>query len=132
ELRVAGSRWVREGTRYRATVRAQHPLTNRAARGVQIEGSIEFDNDTDEATRIKARGLSNSDGFAILDFDLPRKINSAEMELAIKGVRGPLAAEESRSIDLPQKPFIFVSSDKPIYQPGQVLHARVLMFGPAK
>ena len=132
ELRVASSRLVREGMRYRATVRSQHPLTSRPARGVQIEGSIEFDDDHDETTTIKARGVSNSDGVAILDFDLPGKIKSDDIKLTIKGVRGFVSDEEDRSIDLSQERFIFVSSDKPIYQPGQVLHARVLMFGPAK
>jgi len=37
EIRVASSHNVREGMRYRATVRAQHPLTRRPARGVRSQ-----------------------------------------------------------------------------------------------
>lgn len=133
EIRVASSTIVREGMRYRVTVQAQHPLTNGAARGVEIYGTVEFDDDdTDEKTVLKARGVTDKEGFAVLDFELPRKINDDDIDLTVTGHRDSLSVEENRNIDLSRKPYIIVSSDKPIYQPGQVLHARVLMFGPSK
>lgn len=133
ELRISGSQYARPGMRYRATVRAQHPLTNRPAPGVRLNGTIEIEDDqTDAKTTVKAKGISNNEGFAYLDFDLPEKIDTDEVDLAIKGVRGSIVADAERSIDLPERPYIFVSSDKALYQPGQVLHARVLMFGPGK
>jgi hypothetical protein len=133
EIHVASSNLVREGMRYRVTARAQHPLTNRPARGVRLEGTVEFqDDDTSEKTSLKAAAVSDSEGFAVLDFDLPRTINSDDIDLTIKATRGLLTMEERQDVNLWQKPYILVSSDKPIYQPGQTMHARVLIFGPAK
>jgi len=133
EIRIASSTLVREAMRYRVIARAQHPLTNRPAKGVHIEGTVEFeDDDTDLKTTLRASRVTDGEGFAILDFDLPRQIKSDDIDLAIRGSRGQLSVEEHHEIDLLRKPYIFATSDKPLYQPGQVLHARVLIFGPAK
>src|SRR5882762_2588908 len=119
--------------RYRATVRAQHPLTRRPARGVRLEGKIEFDNDnSNNKTTLKAFATTDGDGFAVLDFDLPRKLKTEDIKLTINAHHGSLAIDESKSIDIEERPYIFVTTDKPMYQPGQVLHGRVLIFGPSK
>ena len=133
QIRVASSRTVRAGMRYRATVRAQHPLSNRPARAVRLEGTVEFEpDDSDKKTTLKAYATTDHDGFAVLDFELPRQIKTDSIDLAITARRGSLVVREDRRIDLDQQPYIFVTTDKPMYQPGQMLHARVLIFGPSK
>ena len=133
QIRVAGAKQLRAGMRYRATVQARHPLTLRPARGVRLAGTIEIDDDnSDKTSQLKAFASTDNEGFAVLDFDLPRLISSESLDLKIVAERGSLKVEEQSEIDLDATPFFFVTTDKPMYQPGQVLHARVLLFGPAK
>ena len=133
QLRVFGSRMVHEGSRFYATVRAQHPVTNRPARGVQITGTLKIDDgDTDETITFSSEAVSNDDGYAMLSFKLPARINSDDVDLTVKGKRGSVEAKAVTSLELPETRYAFISTDKALYQPGQTLHARVLMFSPSK
>ena len=133
QLRVFGSGVVHEGGRFYATVRAEHPVTNRGASGVHITGTLEIeDNDTDETITLSSEAVSNNDGYAMLSFKLPATINSDDLDLTITGKRGSVEAEATTSLNLPETRYVFISTDKSLYQPGQTLHARVLMFSPTK
>lgn len=133
ELRVFGSGVVHEGGRFYATVRAAHPVTNRPAGGVHVSGSMEIeDNETDETITLSSEAVSNDDGYAKLSFKLPATINDDEVNLSVKGERGSIEAKATTSLRLPGTRYIFVSTDKSLYQPGQTLHARVLMFSRTK
>ncbi len=131
QLNVTAPEKVREGTRYRAQIRTIHPVTSRPVKGVQVEAKIDFDGDTLED--IKASGITDSNGSAGLDFDLPRKIDSEEhIELEVVARRGILVEEADTEIEVERGTQILISTDKPLYQPGQVLHARALVFDSSK
>ncbi|MFL6230517.1 MAG: MG2 domain-containing protein [Pyrinomonadaceae bacterium] len=128
ELRVAASKRVREGQLLRVRVRATHPLTERAVRGVKLEGEVEFDDDEKGDTqKINARGETDADGYASLDFQLPRAIPDDDVELSVTGKLGSVEQEESDSLDLDRRIRVLVSTDKPLYQPGQTMHLRALV-----
>ncbi|MCA1815698.1 MAG: carboxypeptidase regulatory-like domain-containing protein, partial [Acidobacteria bacterium] len=127
ELRVATSGRVREGQLLHAQVQATHPLTGRPVRGVRLEGEASFDDEHDETQRIKARGETGADGTAALDFQLPRAIPDDDVDLDVTGRLGEVVREESSSLDLDRRVRVLLSTDKPLYQPGQTVHLRALV-----
>lgn len=128
QLSVTAPEKVREGTRYRAQIRTIHPVTSRPVKGVQVEAKIDFDDDN-ELEDMKVSGVTDANGYAGLDFDLPRKIeNGDDLDLEVVARRGILVEEADAEIDIDRDVQILISTDKPLYQPGQVLHVRALMF----
>jgi hypothetical protein len=133
-LRVTDYQYARQGLRYHARVRAYHPLKLHPVAGVHVEGEFHLgddddDDETDKAGRvIRAMGITDEMGYASLDFDLPRVIASAEGELKVRGRRGDYVQEVEGDIMIDTMPRSLITTDKPLYQPGQLLHARVLIF----
>jgi hypothetical protein len=132
ELRVSTPGHAREGTRYHVQVRAQHPISARAVAGVQVEGEMTFEVKAISRT-LKAGGVTDAEGYAVLDFEVPPQASDdGEMELKIKGTRGSLTQEAESEISLEQQALVMMSTDKPLYQPGQMLHLRALCFDASK
>jgi hypothetical protein len=126
ELHVATSRQVREGTRYRAVVRTTHPVLSRPVSGVAIEGEIKFD--VPRAPLLKSSGVTDSDGYVSLDFDLPENVETTDAKLKVTGRLGGLVSQADDDIRFDRFAQILTSTDKPLYQPGQTLHVRALAF----
>jgi hypothetical protein len=132
QLNIGAPAHAREGTRYRAQVRAVHPVTSRPVKGVQVEAKVEFDSD-DNLADLKVSGITDANGYAALDFDLPKKIEGdSDLDLEVVARRGVLIQKADTEIEVDRKTQIFISTDKPLYQPGQVLHARALLFDSQK
>src|SRR4030095_10611959 len=55
-----------------------------------------------------------------------------DFELRIEGTRGFVTTLVEKEIDINLHGEMAVSTDKPIYQPGQTLHARALLLGASK
>jgi hypothetical protein len=132
EVHVASSAYAREGARYRARVRAVHPISNQAVEGVRVEAQVKIEDDDDKQTTIlKASGLTDAEGYATLDFNLPRGIKTDGGEIKVTARRGIFVQEAEDNIQFDQLSRIFISTDKPLYQPGQTIHARALQFSPS-
>jgi A-macroglobulin TED domain/Alpha-2-macroglobulin family/MG2 domain/Carboxypeptidase regulatory-like domain/A-macroglobulin receptor binding domain/Alpha-2-macroglobulin bait region domain/Macroglobulin domain MG3 len=133
ELSLASVGIARGGMRYQARARAVHPITLKPAAGVEINGLVTLTTgDSDEETKLSCVAVTDNQGYADLSFKLPLNLLADEMELTIVGKRGALTVSAEKEILLDNKPRSLVSTDKPLYQPGQTLHARVLVFGPNK
>jgi hypothetical protein len=131
-LTVTAPEKAREGTRYRAQVRTVHPITLRAVKGVQLEAVLDFDG-ADDLADMKVTGATDANGYAALDFDLPRRIPEDDnLELKVVARRGVLTEEAETEIEVDHGALIFITTDKPLYQPGQVLHTRALVFDSQK
>ncbi|MDT4952673.1 MAG: hypothetical protein QOJ02_811 [Acidobacteriota bacterium] len=132
QLNVVAPEHAREGTRYRAQVRTLHPVTSRPVKGVQVEAALKFDSGEKEV-ELKASGATDAEGYAALDFELPPKIDDdGDIELKVVARRGILVEEAEDEIKLDRATQILISTDKPLYQPGQALHVRALMFDLSK
>lgn len=132
QLSVTAPEKAREGTRYRAQIRTIHPVTSRPIKGVQVQAKIDFDGDN-RLEDMTVSGVTDSNGYTSLDFDLPRKIDDEEhVELDVVARRGILVEEADTEIEIDRAAQILISTDKPLYQPGQVLHVRALMFDSSK
>ncbi|HVF57389.1 MAG TPA: MG2 domain-containing protein [Pyrinomonadaceae bacterium] len=131
ELQVTGPAYSYEGMRYRARVRAAHPLSARAARGVRVEGEMKFDEDgEDKAKTIRASATTDADGYAALDFELPRNVSGDEAQIKVTGRLNDFVQVAEDNVDFPHLAEILMSTDKSIYQPGQTLHVRALFRDP--
>ena len=108
EIHVATAGVAREGNRYRSRVLAKHPITNKPAANVLIEGELTLDADDDKSVKIQNSKTTDSDGNAVLEFvvpnrfpEFPQTIRSAGGELHVVGRRGAFVVElrkRSRSI----------------------------------
>ncbi|HEX8495225.1 MAG TPA: MG2 domain-containing protein [Pyrinomonadaceae bacterium] len=131
ELRVTAPSYAREGVRYHAFARAVHPISGRPVPGVKVEARIALQSAAKDKT-LKAFGLTNAEGNASLDFDLPQHVADNALELTITGSRGALVEEVESEVQLDRETLILISTDKPLYQPGQMLHLRALIFDATK
>ncbi|HKQ99394.1 MAG TPA: MG2 domain-containing protein [Pyrinomonadaceae bacterium] len=129
---MASPERARAGTRYRAQVRTVHPVTSRPVKGVSVEAKFEFDSD-DNLPDMKVTGVTDENGYAALDFDLPLKIEGdSDLDLEVVARRGGFTQEADDEIEIDRLAQMYITTDKPIYQPGQVLHARALVFDSQK
>jgi uncharacterized protein YfaS (alpha-2-macroglobulin family) len=140
ELRVSAAGRADEGQLYRVRVRATQPLSSRPVRGVEVTAEIVFeesdegDDDGDEAgetAALKLSGTTGGDGYVTLDFKFPPRLKADEAEITVRGRRGDVVQTASDDIRLDGTTRILLTSDKPLYQPGQTLHLRALILNHA-
>ena len=129
ELQVFAPDEAKAGTRYQARVRTAHPITGRGVSGVAITAQAKIEIDDKEQT-LKASGTTNDDGYAVVNFDLPNDMGEdcTEMDIAFTAKRGSLEQETEAEVTLLQVDHYIVTTDKTLYQPGQTIHTRVLLF----
>lgn len=127
-IHVAAPEKIQEGSAYRLRVRAAHPMTSLPVAGVNLDVEIKFDGYDRDDIVLKQSARTDRNGFATLDFQIPRAIEDDEGEIKVVARRGILTESAEKDVDLDRDARIMVSADKPLYQPGQSLHTRVLMF----
>ena len=131
KLQVIGPPYMVPGKTYAPRVRATHPLTHAPFKNVSIKGVVSgYDTNRDDIT-LTSSAITNADGFADLKFDLPAS-HDEDFDITIEGTLGLITVKADREVDVYNEPTLIVSTDKPIYQPGQTVHARILLLGPSK
>ena len=131
-IHVAAPEKLQEGSAYRLRVRAAQPTTAQAVAGVSLDIEIKFDGYDQDDIVLKQSARTDANGFATLDFQIPRTVEDDEGEIKVVARRGILTESAETDVDLDRNARIMVSTDKPLYQPGQTLHTRVLMFDSAR
>jgi hypothetical protein len=131
-LHVAAPEKGHEGGAYRLRVQTVHPLTSTAIAGVNINAEIIFDGPGSKDIVLRQTGRSGPDGFATLDFQIPRGIEGDDGTIKVEARRGLLVETAKSQVELDHRAQILVSTDKPLYQPGQTVHARILAFDPSR
>ena len=125
---VVTARKAQEGSAYRVRVKTAHPLTSKAVAGVNIDAEIKFDGFDRDKIVLKQSARTDRGGFATLDFQIPRDVEDNEGEIKVTARHGILTESVVSEINIDRYAQVMVSTDKPLYQPGQTLHTRVLMF----
>lgn len=108
-------------------VRVAEPRTGRPWAGVEVEASVSIGDDGQK--HVKATALTNQDGYAAMQLGLPASRASSYGMLEIDAQRGPYQVRRGGSIGWAQPTRLTLTTDKPIYQPGQTVHMRMLVFG---
>ena len=132
ELRMAAANKVEPGTQYPVRLRVLssrdgQPLARQLVR-------VEMQIGNDEKKIVKRRALTDGDGNAVVTFPLPAKPEEQQGEITASTVRGAFNEETYMKFEFPTPPppKITMSTDKPLYQPGQTVHVRLMAFGPDK
>ncbi|HWS88656.1 MAG TPA: MG2 domain-containing protein [Pyrinomonadaceae bacterium] len=130
ELRVVSAPAARPGSHYGARVRTTNPVTGRPLKGVAVEAAFTFEDGDDKKTVLKASGATDGEGFVTLDFDLPRTLRTYddEAELKVTARRGVIVETAETTVDVDERPRVILTTDKPLYQLGQTVHMRALLF----
>lgn len=136
ELRVTASEKVLAGTNYIVHVRALHPFTKIPVKNVKIEAEfkLEIDTDADEdEIKLTAKGETDAQGFATLEFKVPANVKlDDDSDLRITGRKHGIVREVVEDLESEEiKGSVFLTADKPIYQPGQTFNVRGLYFDAA-
>jgi A-macroglobulin TED domain/Alpha-2-macroglobulin family/Carboxypeptidase regulatory-like domain/MG2 domain/A-macroglobulin receptor binding domain/Macroglobulin domain MG3/Alpha-2-macroglobulin bait region domain len=140
DVRVAAPELAHEGMRYRLRAQAIHPVTQRPASGVRIDGVLTLETDDEgNGVKLQSSGVTDSAGYAFLNFDLPPRFpvfphetRPAGGSIKITAQRGGLIVHLENDVLVDQFARILISTDKPLYQPGQTLHIRALALSPTR
>jgi hypothetical protein len=139
DLRIITSEMAREGSTYHVRVIARHPITNKPAAKVAITGELLLEDHDSRSLKVNAAKLTDSEGYALLDFVLPPRfpqfphmLQLTGGEVKLVGRRGAVVAEAEGQVVADQFARTLITPDKPIYQPGQTMHVRALMFTPSQ
>ncbi len=139
DLRIATAQVAREGGRFHARVHASQPMTRRPAANVRVDGELTLEDDGNKSVKLRATKITNSEGYAVFDFtlpprfpDFPHKHRSDGGEFEVTGQRGNVVAKATAGVMVDQFARVIISTDKPLYQPGQVMHVRAVLFSPSK
>ena len=120
-LRIYAPSTFQVGTRgsLRVTVHERHSF--RPLKGVEVIGTFEKDN----ISRPLFAATTNQDGTFGFDFPVPDDLGDSAT-IKFVATRGAEKIEYSTSVSFARTERIMVTSDKPLYQPGQVIHIRSL------
>ncbi|HEX8293566.1 MAG TPA: MG2 domain-containing protein, partial [Pyrinomonadaceae bacterium] len=128
-LTVISAPAARPGSQYVARARTANPVTQRPVEGVAVEATLTFDGEGDEKTVLKASGATDDDGLVTLGFDLPGALRADDdAELEVRARRGILSEKAETQVAFEDLPGVLLTTDKPLYQPGQTVHMRALAF----
>ncbi|HLM58372.1 MAG TPA: MG2 domain-containing protein, partial [Pyrinomonadaceae bacterium] len=131
ELSVVTPRRARGGSTLRASARATNPVTRRPAAGVAVTAELEVEvGEDEEETTLKAAATTGADGLALLDFELPRGA-ADDVDLKVTARRGAFEQTAESYVSLEEEPRLLLTTDKPLYQPGQTMHMRALVLDAA-
>jgi hypothetical protein len=130
ELKTWRPEFLISGSSYRVRIRAQHPVTQRPAGGVTVNGELGFGDD--KAKVLQARAVTDKNGNAVLAFDIPDDQQGSSPELAITASRDGIQRQVSSDVNWLFPGDALITTDKPIYQPGQIMHMRALLVSESK
>ena len=128
-LEVGAPAETHRGARHYTHVRALHPITAKPVKDVNV--NVEFKLDSTPEQTLRSSAVTDAEGYALVSLSIPNKTDADEGELKVVARHGGFVKEASNDIELNDHARIMVTTDKPIYQPGQPLHVRTLMFDSA-
>jgi hypothetical protein len=134
DLQVFTNQFVNGGARHQVRVRTGHPITGQPVSAVNVAmlGKYELNSKKHE---IKANATTNQDGYAVVTFDLPTDFgedDDEDIKIEFTTSKGSLKRTEDITLHLLQNDTYIVTTDKTLYQPGQTIHTRVVVFDPQK
>ena len=116
---------VAPGSRYPVRLHVENPSTHRPYAYIAVNLVLELNDD--ENTDVKRKVKTDAEGNASTVFVLPANPPGQEGEVTATVARGPFTEETNLKFQFPEKPApaLTVTTDKPLYQPGQTVHMRL-------
>ena len=122
------------GAQYPVRVRVDDPATGKPLAGISVELELEMSDCVSEAEEktIKHTLSTDSSGYGVITFQIDRSTTCTEGRISATATRAGLSDSANIDFKLPDTPSLRISTDKPLYQPGQRVYVRMLAFGPNK
>lgn len=130
EIRVVAAENIAAGTTYRTRIRTINPFSNRIVEGVNIKAELELEqkDDNDKPLKLTAEGKTNAEGLVNLEFQIPVEANLDDGEIKIFGRKNGIFREANEDLQTLSDDLQFpLMTDKPIYQPEQMLNVRGIL-----
>ena len=120
------------GANYPVRVRVDDPDTGKPLADIPVEVELDMsgcsrDSDDKEIVRKLATGI---DGYANTTFRVPQLTTCDDGSVHATAVRAGFTDYDSMDFKLPEGSTLRLTTDKPLYQPGQTIHMRLLALGP--
>src|SRR5258708_7582707 len=128
EVRATAATTAGFGAKYPVHIRVDESVTGRPCAGVPVDVEISIDGIRQSSARV----TTDKSGYAIMVFDLPESLSSRQGTVSATAHRGPFDEQQQVYFSFSRKSSLRVTTDKPLYQPGQTVHLRTLAFGPDK
>ncbi len=130
DLHVATPKNIHPGATYTARVRALHPLTHKPRAGVPLDAILtanyaEDDKDNKILETLHLR--TDADGFVSIPVAVPAEADLTSVDLDVAGTLANLHPSTTQSLSIPENTRFDLTTDKPLYQPGQTVHSRILL-----
>lgn len=117
---------VRAGTNHTVLVTATGLSSIEAVKGASVHVRLTLD--ADENTVLERTVRTNDQGTARVDFPIPELPGLDGGTVDVEARRGAVTSEATVDLDLTAVGrAMLISTDKNLYQPGQTLHARILV-----
>jgi hypothetical protein len=132
QLQLGLLRHPRPGEPMVVHVFAQTPTDKKPVEGVHLDAELTLSPDDDSKERVfNLSGRTDTQGIYTFRIPIPKDVADSDLTIAVKGKRGNeiRTVEGDTSIALEHE--IRVTTDKPIYQPGQSVKMRILAFDEA-
>ena len=130
DLHLAVADHIRPGASYTARIRALNPLTGAPIAGVPLTITLSetfVEDDKDDHDLAPQTITTDPDGFASYSFTAPQADDLESMDLSVEGTLGGLRIGASQTLNVPNNQRFDLTTDKPLYQPGQTVHTRMLL-----
>ncbi|MCI0656310.1 MAG: MG2 domain-containing protein, partial [Acidobacteria bacterium] len=124
-LKLTAPLWARPGHPFPVRVRALHPVTDLPVVGVSLKGTIGVEYAA-SSSQLRAEAVTSADGMAELLFHVPAGIIGTDVELEVEGRLGEFVTAATEDFHTGRWADLLIHTDKPVYQPGQILHLRLL------
>lgn len=125
-MEVSAPARTRRSARHHTHIRTFNPRTSQPVKDVNV--SVELNFDDVKGGTIKGSAVTDAAGYALVTVNIPAKVSDDEGEMKVVARHGGYIRDASNDIELDDSARIMVTTDKPIYQPGQPLHIRALVF----
>jgi hypothetical protein len=125
-LHVSAPFLVQPGRKFFVRVHTNNPVLATPVSGVAVK--VVVDN-IGSSAMASAIGTTSPNGYVVIPLTVPTKADGHEVELSVEARRGAITKKAENDLKLGAPAQILVQTDKPLYQPGQTLHVRALVFG---
>jgi hypothetical protein len=130
DLHVAALKNIHRGATYTARVRALHPLTHEPRADVPLDITLSANYAEDDKDNIVLGQLhvrTDADGFVSIPMTVPAEDDLTSVDLDVTGTLANLHPSTTQSLSIPAISRFDLTTDKPLYQPGQTVHSRILL-----
>jgi hypothetical protein len=124
-ISMAAAKTVALGTNYPVRVHVENPTTHQAYADIPVAVSLVIGSDDDTAVKRKIR--TDSAGNTTVLFHLPEHSTDQGGTITADVARGPFSEQATLDFEFPDEPApaVTITTDKPLYQPGQTVHIRL-------